>query len=95
MIGKRSKQRLLFDVGNVFDIELDPTSFYAQLAAVSQTLFKDEDFEAFYTLDNGRPSVPPSLMALATILHYHDMVSDEEAIERTKQEERFQAFRRT
>ena len=91
MVGKRPKQRLLFDVGNVFDVELDPASFYAQLAEVSQTLFKDEDFEAFYTLDNGRPSVPPSLMALATILHYHDMISDEEAINRTKYDLRWAA----
>ena len=75
MIGKRPKQALLFDVGSVYDIELDPASSYAQLAKVSHTLFKDEEFEAFYTLDNGEPSVPPSLLALATILHYHDMVS--------------------
>ena len=76
MIGKRPKQALLFDVGIVKGIErLDPASSYAQLAKVSPTLFKDEEFETFYTLDNGEPSVPPSLLALATILHYHDMVS--------------------
>ncbi|MFU8771352.1 MAG: IS1182 family transposase, partial [Anaerolineales bacterium] len=33
----------------------------------------------FYCPDNGRPSVPPSLLAYALLLQTHDRVSDEEA----------------
>ena len=33
----------------------------------------------FYCADNGRDSVPPSLLATALLLHSHDKVSDAEA----------------
>jgi len=42
-------------------------------------LFRDEDFAALYCLDNGRTSVPPSLLAIALLVQTHDRVSDEEA----------------
>src|SRR5205823_10817738 len=45
-------------------------------------LFRDEDFAALYCPDNGRPSVPPSLLATALLLQTHDDVSDEEAAAR-------------
>jgi hypothetical protein len=32
MIGKRSSQADLFDIGNVYDLKLNPRSFHAQLA---------------------------------------------------------------
>ena len=34
---------------------------------------------AFYCVDNGRDSVPPSLLATALLLQSHDKVSDAEA----------------
>ena len=68
MIGKRDTQMPLFEVGNVFDLKLDPGSFHAQLAKAAPRLFSDEDFAAFYKDKMGRPSVPPSLLALATLL---------------------------
>ena len=83
MIGKRPAQNPLFDVGNVFDLKLDPKSFHAQLAAAAPKLFKDEDFAVFYKDKMGRPSVPPSWPALATLLQHEAGVSDEEAINRT------------
>ena len=55
------------------------TSFYGFLAAHRDELFRDEDFAGMYCLDNGRPSVPPSLLATALVLQTHDKVSDEEA----------------
>lgn len=83
MIGKRKPQSQLFDVGNVYDLQLPPTSFYAQLAVAAPALFQDEMFAAFYSQKRGRPSVPPSDLALMAVLQQHDGVSDEEAVART------------
>ena len=94
MIGKRPSQMPLFDVGNVFELELDPKSFHAQLALAAPRLFKDEDFAAFYNEKKGRPSVPPSLLALATLLQHEAGVSDEEAIDRTAYDLRWAAVLR-
>jgi hypothetical protein len=83
MIGKRTQQSQLFDVGNVYDLELPASSFYSQLATAAPNLFKDEDFAAFYSAERGRPSVPPSQLALMMVLKEYDQVSDEEATART------------
>ena len=80
MLGKWSVQKPLFDVGNIFDLKLNPKSFHAQLAPRGPRLFTDADFAAFYKHKRGRPSVPPSLLALATLLQHEAGVSDEEAI---------------
>jgi len=45
-------------------------------------LVRDEEFAKLYCLDNGRNSVPPSLLATALLLQTHDRTSDEEAKER-------------
>ena len=83
MIGKRKKQAALFDVGNVFDLELDPRSFQAQLALAGPALFPEDAFADLYADRIGRPSVPPAELALLLLLQYHARVSDEEAIERS------------
>jgi hypothetical protein len=54
-------------------------SFYGFLASHRGELFRDEDFTCLYCSGNGRPSVPPSLLATALLLQAHDGVSDEEA----------------
>ncbi len=61
------------------------------LEKVSSTLFNDEDFAAFYVEGKGRPSTSPALLPLAITLQYYDMVSDEEAIERTAYDLRWAA----
>src|SRR5881394_3500227 len=94
MIGKRDNQMPLFEVGNVFDLKLDPGSFHAQLAQAAPRLFADEDFAAFYQDKRGRPSVPPSLLALATLLQHEAGISDEEAIARTAYDLRWAAVLR-
>ena len=53
--------------------------FYGLLASLRGRLFRDADFAAFYCADNGRDSVPPSLLATALLLQSHDKVSDAEA----------------
>jgi hypothetical protein len=92
MIGKRPENYTLFDVGNVWDLKLSPKSFYYQLAVAARNgLFKDEDFAGMYVANNGRPSVPPSLLALTVVLQTHDGVSDEQAIEHSAYDARWAA----
>src|SRR5947207_7840951 len=83
MLGKRKAQRDLFDVGNVYPVALDPASFHGQLARAAERLFCDEDFAAFYADRLGRPSAPPSLLALLTLLQHESGCSDLEAVART------------
>jgi len=83
MLGKRSAQTQLFDVGNVYPLSLPKSSFHGQLAEAAPRLFKDEDFLAFYCEKHGRPSIPPSLLALMLLLQFEAKVSDEEAVQRT------------
>ena len=54
-------------------------TFYGLLASLRGQLFRDSDFAEFYCADNGRDSVPPSLLATALLLKSHDKVSDAEA----------------
>ena len=54
-------------------------SFYGFLALHRAQLFRDEDFADLSCAGNGRPSVPPCLLATALLLQTYDRVSDEEA----------------
>ena len=54
-------------------------TFCGLLASLRGRLFRDADFAEFYCADNGRDSVPPSLLATALLLQTHDKVSDAEA----------------
>jgi hypothetical protein len=81
MLGRRKPQQSLFDaIGLPHRVSSD--SFYGRMAAVSDVLFRDEDLKDLYCLDNGRPSLPPSLMSGVLLLQFYDDVSDEEAVER-------------
>ena len=84
MLGKRSSQRSLFDAEYHFRHLVGEDSFHWQLSQVRDRLFRDEEFAALYCLDNGRPSVPPSLLATALLLQAHDKVSDAEAHRRAR-----------
>jgi hypothetical protein len=79
MLGKRSDQLGLFEADNQYLKFVGENSFYGFLAKQRGKMFMDEDFIEFYCPDNGRPSVPPSLLANALLLQTHDKVSDEEA----------------
>jgi hypothetical protein len=58
-------------------------SFYGRLGRYGKAIFPDEMFRSLYCDDNGRPCVPPSLMAVATVLQMYCNCSDEEAVERS------------
>ena len=57
-------------------------SFYGLLASLRGQLFEDEEFAELYCADNGRDSVPTSLLSTALLLQTHDRVSDAEAKQR-------------
>jgi hypothetical protein len=82
MLGRRNPQRSLFDA-QTWPHAIPSDSFYARMGAVLAILFRDEDLSELYCLDNGRPSLPPSLLSGVTLLQFYDNVSDEEAVERT------------
>ena len=54
-------------------------TFYGLLASLRGQLFHDADFAELYCLDNGRASVPPSLLATTLLLQANDKASDAEA----------------
>jgi hypothetical protein len=82
MLGKRSAQYGLLEADHLYLDMVGRNSFYGFLASMRGQLFKDEEFAELYCLDNGRNSVPPSLLATALLLQTHDKASDEEAKER-------------
>lgn len=81
MLGRRTSQRSLFDAQSL-PHRVPEDSFYGRMGAVSASLLHDDDLAEMYCLDNGRPSIPPSLMSGVTLLQFHDDVSDGEAVER-------------
>src|ERR671939_294780 len=82
MLGKRGPQRGLFEADTLYGDFVGSDSFYGWLASQRGELFRDEEFAGLYVLNNGRPSVPPSLLATALVLQTYDGVSDEEAKQR-------------
>ena len=79
MLGERSDQRGLWEADRLYLDHVGRESFYGLLASLRGRLFRDSDFAKFYCADNGRDSVPPSLLATALLLQFHDKVSDAEA----------------
>ena len=84
MLGKRNTQTDVFDSDQQYLRFVGEDSFYGYLAGHRHELFRDEDFASLYCPDNGRTSVPPSILACALILQWYDNVSDEEATARAK-----------
>ena len=72
MLGERSDQRGLWEADRLYLDHVGRESFYGLLAPLRGRLFRDADFAEFYCPDNGRDSVPPSLLATALLLQSHD-----------------------
>ena len=79
MLGERSEQRGLWEADRLYLDHVGKDTFYGLLASLRGQLFRDAEFAEFYCADNGRDSVPPSLLATALLLQTHDKVSDAEA----------------
>ena len=82
MLGERPSQLGMFSADQQYLAMVGADSFYAFLARHGRELFRDQDFAALYCTDNGRNSVPPSLLCVALLLQAHDRVSDAEATSR-------------
>ena len=76
MLGERSEQRGLWEADRLYIDHVGRGSFYGLLASMRGQLFEDEEFAELYCADNGRDSVPPSLLSTALLLQTHDRVSD-------------------
>ena len=79
MLGERSDQRGPWEADQLYLDLVGKDTFYGLLASLRGRLFRDADFAELYCPDNGRVSVPPSLLATALLLQAHDKVSDAEA----------------
>ena len=79
MLGERSDQKGLWEADHLYLDLVGRDTFYGLLALLRGRLFRDTDFAELYCVDNGRASVPPSLLATALLLQAHDKVSDAEA----------------
>ena len=84
MLGVRSAQRGLLEADHLYLDYVGRGSFYGFLASLRGQLFRDEEFAELYCPDNGRDSVPPSLVATALLLQAYDKVSDAEAKQRSQ-----------
>ena len=79
MLGERSDQRGLWEADRLYLDHVGRDTFYGLVASLRGRLFRHADFAGLYCADNGRDSVPPSLLATALLLQSHDKVSDAEA----------------
>jgi Transposase DDE domain/Transposase domain (DUF772) len=88
MLGKRDGQSDLFraDHADIEHVGLD--TVWGFLARHWRELFSDEDFADLYR-EGGRPSVPPSKLAVALLLQRWRDVSDAELINETRFDVRF------
>ena len=89
MLGKQSDQRGLWEADSLYIDHVGRGSFYGLLASLRGQLFRDEEFGELYCDDNGRESVPPSLLATALLLQTYDRVSDAESKQRADFDKRW------
>jgi len=84
LVGRVDPQRSLYTCDNQYLKFVGEDTFYGFLARHRPELFRDDDFVSLYTQNNGRTSVPPSILAKALLLQSHDRVSDAEAADRAR-----------
>jgi hypothetical protein len=80
MLATRSGQVGFFDAAELAR-PLPEGSFYALLAEHGDRIVRDEDFADCYASRMGRPSIPPSLLAMVMLLQHRTGLSDEAAME--------------
>lgn len=82
MLGKRESQTSLFTADTQYLDKVGRDTFYGFLASHSHEIFRDDDFSDLYCGDNGRDSVPPSVLAIALLLQTYERISDAEVVNR-------------
>ena len=80
MLAVVDRQRGLFDAAWCSDL-LPGDSIYSLLAEHGDRIVRDEEFAECYSERQGRPSIPPSVLAKVLLLAYRDGLSDERAME--------------
>src|SRR6516165_1891919 len=80
MLSVADRQQGFFDAAWCSEL-LPEESVYALLAEHGDRMVRDEDFAECYSECQGRPSIPPSLLAKVLLLAYRDGLSDERAME--------------
>ena len=76
MFKSKGSQSSFYDSDYVCELLVPKDSFYRKFRELVTPLINDEQFEDMYTLDNGRPSISPALLAMATILQFYRCLSD-------------------
>jgi len=82
LLGKRESQTSLFTADTQYLDKVGRDTFYGFLATHSPEIFRDDDFSDLYCGDNGRESVPPSMLAIALLLQTYERLSDAEVVSR-------------
>ena len=80
MLSTADRQQGFFDAAWCSDL-LPEGSFYSLLAEHGERIVRDEDFADCYSGSQGRPSIPPSLLAKVLLLAYREGLSDERAMD--------------
>lgn len=72
------RQGSFYDTDYLCEGLIPADSFYRKFRELVWPLIQDEQFEAMYCGDNGRPPIRPSLLVMATILQFQKNLSDRE-----------------
>jgi transposase len=78
MLRVGDRQSSFYDADYICEQLIPEDSFYRKFREIVWPLIKEEQFEALYCANNGRPALSPSLLAMATILQFHRNHSDRE-----------------
>ena len=76
MFRNREKQSTFFDATYICEKLIPEDSFYRKFREIVWPIIRDDEFAPMYCKDNGRPSISPALLAVATILQFHRNLSD-------------------
>lgn len=76
MLKTKDTQMSFYDADSLCSRLIPEDSFYRKFRDIVSPLIHDENFSDMYVLDNGRPAIPPSLLAMATILQFYRNLSD-------------------
>ena len=88
MLGHRDAQKSLYTADQCDLPFVGEDSLYALFARHWKRLFRDRDFDALYR-EGGRPSKPPSMLAVALLLQRAHNLSDQALIDATRYDLRF------
>lgn len=78
MLTSRDCQRSFYDTDSVCEQLIPEDSFYHKFREIVAPLIDDSIFESMYCVDNGRPPISPSLLAMACVLQFYRNLSDRE-----------------